>query len=479
MPRLLSPPPPGGGDRQSKAVSFSFRQHIQELELFRGLSSSFVDGMVAHLSLRSAAAGDVLTQSGSVCSSVWFVVKGRVSLIARSGSTVSTVGAGEMFGESALVEEPSPLESRCETDCQLLALHCEDFRDVAVEHPQDLANVQALVAQVQLTMAQLMAKDRMNANTSSRDMKAIRFARESLLGAVIFSAVRSERDRLVEALASQLATIELPSGAWVVRKGEITSAVYILYQGAAAWTPEAGGRARQPIEPGEVWGAVEAIRGMPFAKSVQVDGATAKLITISAPHLLETLSQYSLSETHLHRLAWDEAVARGIPGSEEGRAKFYAAHEPHDADAVSSSQVEHKPTELTDDEKRLIANLDASLLQQRKQVKVLQALRKELAQIKSLSAQHTQQRLKCEDEARQLTTSLQDARNQVLYVRNQARQLSDGASAHKPPPPATGSNGHAPPPAPPAQKPPPPPPPGGPRGAPPPPPPPPYATDAA
>ncbi len=474
---MLSPPPPGGGDRESKAAAFTFRQHIQELELFRALSRSFVDGMVAHLSLRSAAAGDALTQRGSICSSVWFVVKGRVNLIAGSGSTLSTVGAGQMLGESALVEEPSPLESRCETDCQLLALHCEDFREVCVEHPQDFGNVQALVEQVKLAIAQLLAKDQINANTSSRDMEAIRFAREALLDAAIFNAVRSERDRLVEALAAQLAIIELPSGAWVVRKGEITSAVYILYQGAAVWTSEAGGRARQPIEPGEVWGAVEAVQGMPFAKSVQVGGPNAKLIAISSSHLLDTLPQYSLSEAHLHRLAWDEAVARGIPGSSEGRSKFLAAQQPQDRDAVRSSQVERKPIELTDDEQRLTASLDASLLQQRKQVKVLQTLRKELAQVTALSAQHTQQRLKCEEEARALTTSLRDARNQALQVRNQGGQSSNGnASTPKPPPPPAGSSGQHPPPPPPpptAQKPPPPPPPGGPRGVAPPPPPPP------
>ncbi len=462
MPRVLSPPPPGGGDRESKAVAFTFRQHILELELFRALSRSFVDGMVAHLSLRSAAAGDALTQRGSVCSSVWFVVKGRVNLIAGSGSTVFTVGAGQMFGESALVEEPSPLESRCETDCQLLALHCEDFTQVCVEHPQDFGNVQALVEQVKLAIAQLLAKDRMNANTSSRDMEAIRFAREALLGAAMFNAVRSERDRLVEALAAQLATIELPSGAWVVRKGENTPAVYILYEGAAVWTSEAGGRARQPIERGEVWGAVEAVQGMPFVKSVQVDGPNAKLITISAPHLLDTLSQYSLSETQLRRLAWDEAVARGIPASEEGRTKFLAAQLPQDSNAVRSSQVERKPIELTDDEKRFTASLDASLLQQRKQVKVLQALRKELAQVTALSAQHTQQRLKCEAEARALTTSLRDARNQTLQVRNHGGQSNNASVPQRPPPPA-GSSGQPPPP-PTGQKPPPPPPPGGPRG---------------
>ena len=173
----------------------------------------------------------------------------------------------------------------------------------------------------------------MNANASSRDMEAIRFAREALLDAPIFQRCAFERDRLVEALAAQLATVsELPSGAWVVRKGEITPAVYILYHGAAVWTSEAGGRTRQPIEPGEVWGAVEAVRGMPFVKSVQVDGPNAKLITISAPHLLDTLSRYSLSEAHLRRLAWDEAVARGIPGaSEEPEANFWQHCSPRTA----------------------------------------------------------------------------------------------------------------------------------------------------
>lgn len=373
-----------------------------------------------------------------------------------------------MLGESALVEEPSPLDSRCETDCQLLALHCEDFREVAVEHPQDLGNVQALVEKVKLAMAQLLAKDRMNANAPSRDLEAIRFARKALLDSAVFNAVRSERDRLAEALASRLATIELPSGAWVVRKGESTSALYILYEGAAVWSTEAGGRARQPIVEGEVWGAVEAIHGMAFAKSVQVDGPSTKLITIGCSHFVATLSQYPLSETHLRRVAWDEAVTRGVPGSQEDRAKFLAAQQPKDSDVVTSSQAKRKPIELTDDEKRLTASLDASLLKQRQQVKVLQTLRKELVQVKTLSAQHAQQRSKCEEEAQHLATSLQDARDQVLQVGNQAHRVGDGdASTHKRPQPGQ----HHPPPPPPL-KPPPPPPPGGPRGAAPPPPPP-------
>ena len=470
---LRAPPAPGVSDRESKTVSFAFRHQLQQHELFQPFGSAFVDGVVARLSLLRAAPGDALTRRGELCASVFFVVEGTVSLNAGSGATVATVGPGQAFGESALVEEPSPLDARCETDCELLALHHEDFQEVAVEHPQDLGNVQALVEQIKLSTSQLVVKDRMSApGTLSVKERgtATRAAREALLRAPMFSSVRPERDRLVEALASQLTTIELPSGAWVVRKGELTQAVYILYEGDAVWTSEAGARARQPIEPGEVWGALEAIQGMPFAKSVQVDAHDAKLITIGAPHFLATLSHFVLSESHVRSLAWDEAVARGQPGAEEGRAQFLAAQQRlHDADAAASTgstERVHKRTELTADEKRLKAILDASLVQQREQVKVLQTLRKQLAQVKAQNAQQKQLRAKCDDEARELTTLLHNARNQVDQI------SSNGGAGSKPPPPPGARLGGPPPPPPPrGGAPPPPPPPGGPRGPPPPPPP--------
>ena len=94
-------------------MAFTFRQHIQELEHLRALRAVRLSTVWWRTYRSARPQQETLTQRGSVCSSVWFVVKGRVNLIAGSGSTVSTVGASQMFGESALVEEPSPLASRC------------------------------------------------------------------------------------------------------------------------------------------------------------------------------------------------------------------------------------------------------------------------------------------------------------------------------------------------------------------------------
>lgn len=89
-----------------------------------------------------ASAGDTIFREEDPADVLYMVVEGRVRLSAGA-RTISEVGPGEAFGTWALVDDSGRGQrAECVEDSLLLALHREDFYDVAAG---DLSLLQELV----------------------------------------------------------------------------------------------------------------------------------------------------------------------------------------------------------------------------------------------------------------------------------------------------------------------------------------------
>jgi CRP-like cAMP-binding protein len=82
------------------------------------------------------APGDVVVAEGDPATRLFVIVEGTAS-VEQGGQTVGTLGAGEFFGELALIEEHGRTATiRAETDLTCLVITAWEFRASLEEHPQ-------------------------------------------------------------------------------------------------------------------------------------------------------------------------------------------------------------------------------------------------------------------------------------------------------------------------------------------------------
>jgi CRP-like cAMP-binding protein len=82
------------------------------------------------------APGDVVVAEGDPATRLFVIVEGTAS-VEQSGQSVGTMGAGEFFGELALIEEHGRTATiRAETDLTCLVITGWEFRASLEEHPQ-------------------------------------------------------------------------------------------------------------------------------------------------------------------------------------------------------------------------------------------------------------------------------------------------------------------------------------------------------
>lgn len=76
-----------------------------------GSSEDFEAGVMSSiiqdLELRIIPARELIIKYGEVAQEMFFIVKGLVNIISADGIHLATIGAGENFGEMALLQENS------------------------------------------------------------------------------------------------------------------------------------------------------------------------------------------------------------------------------------------------------------------------------------------------------------------------------------------------------------------------------------
>ena len=101
-----------------------------------------------------AARGDILFGEDDPADVLYVVVEGRVKVTAR-GRVIHEVGPGEAFGTWALVDDSGRGQrAECEADALLLALHRDDFYEIAAG---DLTLLQELVRALAKRLRELVS----------------------------------------------------------------------------------------------------------------------------------------------------------------------------------------------------------------------------------------------------------------------------------------------------------------------------------
>lgn len=114
---------------------------IENIPLFAGLSAGDLKAISAHAVTKSYAKNTVIINEGDVSDSLYVILSGRVKVFLsdEEGKEVilNTQGAGDYFGELALIdEEPRSASVMTLDDSKLSIVSKRDFEGCLVSHPQ-------------------------------------------------------------------------------------------------------------------------------------------------------------------------------------------------------------------------------------------------------------------------------------------------------------------------------------------------------
>lgn len=108
---------------------------LSSVALFEGFDEAQLS-QVAELGERvTAAAGSQIADQGRVGSECWVIVEGTAR-VSMNGEYVTSVGAGSMIGEMALLEHrPRNAEVVAETDMVLVSFDTDGFNAILEKNP--------------------------------------------------------------------------------------------------------------------------------------------------------------------------------------------------------------------------------------------------------------------------------------------------------------------------------------------------------
>jgi voltage-gated potassium channel len=123
---------------------------VAKVPLFRTLDAARIAAVAGVLRARRAERGERLIRKGDEADSMYFIVSGEVEVDQENGAPKGRLGAGEFFGEIALIAERTRTATiTALSPCKLLLLHKGDFEGFMDAHP-DLKDAVRLAAKRRL-----------------------------------------------------------------------------------------------------------------------------------------------------------------------------------------------------------------------------------------------------------------------------------------------------------------------------------------
>ena len=239
--------------------------HLDEVEALDGIA--FLDPLPnaarARIASRVAsidvADGEVVTFQGEDADSFYIVDEGRLEVLIDA-RRVNTLGAGEFFGELALLaDEPRMATVRAVEPTILRALRRQDFLTVVTGH----AAIGSVVSEAAADRRHHRPTVPSSVTGTERDQRAL------LRSMPLFAYLPAER---LERLAATCRLRTVPPGATVFTAGAPADDLYLVVQGRV--DARAGDEAVRLVGAGATIGAPEALRRRPHAgDAVAPDGA--------------------------------------------------------------------------------------------------------------------------------------------------------------------------------------------------------------
>ena len=117
---------------------------VASVEIFADCQSSFFEELVAKLTPCTSIAGDPIFYAGEHGGRMFFIQRGVVH-VQRHGHIIKYLGAGDYFGELALLNDaPRSTDVIAGTDLVLFALTREDFETVSIFFPESRRRIEEL-----------------------------------------------------------------------------------------------------------------------------------------------------------------------------------------------------------------------------------------------------------------------------------------------------------------------------------------------
>ena len=109
---------------------------VAKVPLFRTLDAARIAAVAGVLRARRAERGERLIRKGDQADSMYFIVSGEIEVDQESGAPKGRLGAGDFFGEIALIAERARTATiTALVPCKLLVLHKDDFESFMQSHP--------------------------------------------------------------------------------------------------------------------------------------------------------------------------------------------------------------------------------------------------------------------------------------------------------------------------------------------------------
>jgi voltage-gated potassium channel len=114
---------------------------LREIPLFAELDDAALEQLAQAASQVDAPAGQPLAQPGDAGTGMFFILTGTVEVEAREATR--ELGAGDFFGELALLTEGGTRTARCraKTDVRCVAFDRPAFEDLVRRHPEIAATL--------------------------------------------------------------------------------------------------------------------------------------------------------------------------------------------------------------------------------------------------------------------------------------------------------------------------------------------------
>jgi len=109
---------------------------VAKVPLFRTLDAARIAAVASVLESRRVERGDRLIRKGDPADSMYFIVSGEVEVDPETGAPKGRLGAGNFFGEIALIADRERTATITTlSPCRLLVLHKDDFEGFMETHP--------------------------------------------------------------------------------------------------------------------------------------------------------------------------------------------------------------------------------------------------------------------------------------------------------------------------------------------------------
>lgn len=113
------------------------RDVLQQIPLFQGADTRFLNALVMTLKPEIYSAGDSIIRKGEAGEEMYIISRGEVEVLDDHAQPIAELKEGSFFGElSLLLSEPRNATVRARTACDIYVLSKHDFRNALREYPE-------------------------------------------------------------------------------------------------------------------------------------------------------------------------------------------------------------------------------------------------------------------------------------------------------------------------------------------------------